>query len=67
MGVLPALCSGVTMQEGALAADGGPRQLHLAHQARSQYAGPVYKALQAALQAQALCVRLQLHSLGVCL
>ena len=64
MGVLPALCSGVTMQEGALAADGGPRQLHLAHQARSQYAGPVYKALQAALQ---LCVRLQLHSLGVCL
>ena len=38
---------GISMQEGALTADGGPYQLHLAHQAGRQYAAPMYKPLQA--------------------
>lgn len=47
MGVLAAGCCDVPMQIGALTADAGPHQLDLAHQARCEYAAPVYKPLQA--------------------
>ena len=48
MGVLAVGRSGVPMQEGSLAADCGPHQLHLALQAGGQDAAPVHKALQEA-------------------
>ena len=47
MGVLAVGCADVPMQEGALAADGGAHQFHLAHQAGCEYACPMHKALQA--------------------
>jgi hypothetical protein len=46
VGILSACRSQVSIQEGALTADGRPHQLHFAYQAGRQDTGPVHKCLQ---------------------
>ena len=46
VGILSACRSQVSIQEGALTADGRPHQLHFAYQAGCQDTGPVHKCLQ---------------------